>query len=368
MVDAGFVYTEPHSKRLKLKIKIQSNVETKAILETSLIVEFVVENLQCDDCKRTWTPNTWNSVVQLRQKVDYKRTILYAEQVILKNNMHAKTINVKEMPDGIDFFYSNKLDALALSDFLHTQILSRTKQSKKLISADKSSNDYNYNYSFVVELAPICKEDLVFINPKLQKLLGGASAVGLVIRVASMILLLDIVSLKTYAIDEATYWTHEIPAICSKRQLSEFVVINISEVKKSVEQKTGKGKMTQFEKTCDYTVAEVELQRLTDFGENDKRFFARTHLGGILKIDDHVLGYDMESLSMLAIEMNKEDLPDIILVKKIYTGDQTKSKKRNWKLKHIEKELGEDKHKAHRQTDREVLFFHFKYTSIGKRV
>ena len=111
LIDAGFVWTEPHSKRVKLKITIQKEVQANAILQSSFIAELVVENLQCDDCKKTWTPHTWNSTVQLRQKVPHKRSIMYLEQLILKHSMHTKAINVKEMPDGIDFFFANKTHA-----------------------------------------------------------------------------------------------------------------------------------------------------------------------------------------------------------------------------------------------------------------
>ncbi len=337
LIDAGFVWTEPHSRRIKLKITIQKEVQTNTILQSSFVAELVVENLQCDDCKKVWTPHTWNSAVQLRQKVDHKRAIYYLEQIILKHNMHAKAINVKEMPDGIDFFFATKTHALVLYDFLHSQVVSKYRQSKQLISADINSNQYNYKHTYYVELAPICREDVVYLPPKLQKELGGASPICLVAKVASMIQLLDPINQKTYSIDSEAYWSHEFKSICTRKQLAEFIVLNIEPVDPKAERMAMH--MSRADEAANYCYADVELQRLCDFGENDKRFYAKTHLGNVLKIDDHVYCYDLESLNVPEIEGMKKSLPDIIIVKKKYARKQ---KRRIWKLKRIEREAMED--------------------------
>jgi nonsense-mediated mRNA decay protein 3 len=73
---------------------------------------------QCDDCTRIMAKNTWQSKVQVRQKVSHKRTFLFLEQIILKHNAHKETINIKEVKDGLDFFYSNRSHAVKMVDFL----------------------------------------------------------------------------------------------------------------------------------------------------------------------------------------------------------------------------------------------------------
>jgi NMD protein affecting ribosome stability and mRNA decay len=70
LVDAGFVYTEPHSRRLKVKLTIQKEIESGAKLQQSFIVEYTLQNQQCDVCQRSYTNNTWGTCVQLRQKVN----------------------------------------------------------------------------------------------------------------------------------------------------------------------------------------------------------------------------------------------------------------------------------------------------------
>lgn len=88
LVDAGFLYTEPHSRRIKVKLTLQKEVAASTIVEQDCVVEFVVQPTQCDDCKRAFTPHTWTAVVQVRQKVQHKRSLMYMEQLILKHNAH----------------------------------------------------------------------------------------------------------------------------------------------------------------------------------------------------------------------------------------------------------------------------------------
>lgn len=67
LVDAGFIWTEPHSRRLKTKLTVQSEVFNGAILQQTFVVEYVVETHMCPDCsKAAANPNTWTAVVQVR--------------------------------------------------------------------------------------------------------------------------------------------------------------------------------------------------------------------------------------------------------------------------------------------------------------
>ena len=49
LVDAGFVWTEPHSRRIKVKLTIQAEVMNGAILQQTFVIEFVVEPHMCMD-------------------------------------------------------------------------------------------------------------------------------------------------------------------------------------------------------------------------------------------------------------------------------------------------------------------------------
>ena len=82
LVYAGFIWTEPHSKRLKVKLTIQKEVFSGAILQQSFVVEYGIVDRLCDVCSRA-AANTdqWVASVQIRQKVEHKRTFLFLEQV-----------------------------------------------------------------------------------------------------------------------------------------------------------------------------------------------------------------------------------------------------------------------------------------------
>jgi hypothetical protein len=70
LVDAGFIWTEPHSKRLKVKLTIQAEVFNGTILQQGFVVEFVVENHMCLECNRNnANPNSWTACVQVGQGV-----------------------------------------------------------------------------------------------------------------------------------------------------------------------------------------------------------------------------------------------------------------------------------------------------------
>ena len=104
VIDSSFIWTEPHSKIIKIKLTIQKEID-KILVSTSFIVEFKEEWIQCEDCAKTFTPHIWKCSVQIRQKVNHKRTFLYLEQLILKHKTYTKAINIKEQNEGVDFFF-----------------------------------------------------------------------------------------------------------------------------------------------------------------------------------------------------------------------------------------------------------------------
>ena len=66
LIDAAFVWTEPHSKRVKVKLKIQKEIMNGAIMEQSYVVEYVVEDHLCESCSRVAAnPDQWIASVQV---------------------------------------------------------------------------------------------------------------------------------------------------------------------------------------------------------------------------------------------------------------------------------------------------------------
>ena len=43
LTDASFIWTEPHSKRIKIKLTVQKEIQEGAVLEQIIPIEFVVQ-------------------------------------------------------------------------------------------------------------------------------------------------------------------------------------------------------------------------------------------------------------------------------------------------------------------------------------
>lgn len=91
---------------------------TNTVLEQIFEIEYLVQHGQCPDCAKLAAKNTWKALVQVRQKVPHKRTFLFLEQLILKHGAQKDTIAVKEVRDGLDFFYSARNHAIKMVEFL----------------------------------------------------------------------------------------------------------------------------------------------------------------------------------------------------------------------------------------------------------
>ncbi|CAG8541670.1 2551_t:CDS:2 [Paraglomus brasilianum] len=328
LIDAVFIWTEPHSQRIKVKLTIQKEIHASTILQQAFEVEYIVSNQQCGDCTKVMAQNTWQSIVQVRQKVNHKKTFFYLEQLILKHSMHKDTINIKELKDGLDFFYSQRAHAIKMVEFLTSVIPVRMKTSEQLISTDIHSNTSNYKFTYSVEIIPICKDDLICLPSKTAKSLGNISPLVFCYRVANSINVMDANTLTTADVPTAVYWRTPFSSLASSKDLIQYYVLDVEPIRT-------KGK---------YVLADIQVARLSDFGRNDTVFFARSHLGAILKAGDTVLGYDIASSNFndFAFDsLERSSLPDVILIKKAYPNRRRKNKPRNWKLNKLDKEAGD---------------------------
>ena len=141
LIDASFIWTEPHSRRIKIKLTIQKEAFTDVVLQQVLAVELKVENYHCVNCHKVATKVSWEAVVQVRQRVDHKRTFYLVEQLILKHKAHAQISQIKEVPDGIDFFFIEKRHSQALINFITSVVPCRVKTGgERVISEDFKNN------------------------------------------------------------------------------------------------------------------------------------------------------------------------------------------------------------------------------------
>ena len=328
LIDANFIYTEEHAKRIKVRITVQKEVNATILLQQTIDVEFYEVYTQCDDCKKEFTPHTWKACVQVRQKVDNKKTFFYIEQLILKHSAHKKSIKINAVRDGMDFFFSSKPHALKFMDFLYGVVPHTTKESKELISHDTKSNKFNYKYTFYFEMPKICKDDIVILPKKLCNQFGGVNSLCICYKVTSKIHLFDPVSLSRFDMNSVQYFNYEndIKIIPFKGNSSEFYVTDL------YYDKEVKHTFNQSFNNIEIRFAHVSLQN----NNSNKEYTATTHLGHILNHGDSCLGFDLHALNLieeLSNIPNQKYLPEVIIIRKIYN-----QKQRIWKLKRIEME------------------------------
>eukprot|EP01018_Ginkgo_biloba_P032530 Gb_21795 [translate_table: standard] len=334
LVHAEFIWTEPHSKRIKVKLRIQKEVINGAILEQAYIVEFVQQEHMCEHCTRVQAnPDQWVAVVQLRQHVSHRRTFFYLEQLILKHDAAAQAINVKQVHEGVDFHFGNKSHAVRFVGFLGDLVPIQYRSDKQLVSHDSKSNNYNYRFTFSVQICPVCKDDLVCLPLKVAASLGNLGPLVLCTKVSTNIMLLDPFTLRHAFMDANQYWRVPFKSLLSNRQLVEYIVLDI-EVEIGL---TTVGGMK-------YSLADAQVARVSDFGKNDTIFNVKTHLGHLLNPGDYALGFDLYGANINDFDLDKHKgliIPDVILVKKSYEEKRQKrrGKPRPWKLKSLPMEV-----------------------------
>jgi len=67
LVDAGFIWTEPHSKRIKVKLTVQAEVMGGAVLQQVFTVEYTIVSQMCDECRRADAKDYWKALVSFTE-------------------------------------------------------------------------------------------------------------------------------------------------------------------------------------------------------------------------------------------------------------------------------------------------------------
>ena len=381
LIDSSFVWTEPHSKEIKLKLTIQKELN-KSLISTSFIVTFKEDWTQCEDCKKTFTPHIWRAVVQLRQKVNHKRTFLFLEQVILKHKAQNKALNIKEHPEGVDFYFSNRSQANTFCSFIHEFLPCQMKTSRQLISVDEKSNEAEYKETFRLEIAPICQDDLVILNEDNYKKLGSIGPVLLCYKQIKSLKFIDPITFETLDLDNNTYWRYELKSEIDRKCLSEFLILNVEEeidykklaekdksqrvIKKIVNNRKNKVQKMELDESKNsirsnltnnskyiellekkledkkIKIVNVKCIRNSEKEENKEIIEVRTFLGRKMHPGDVYYGYDLTRINISDeneefLSTKKGKIPDIILVKKKYNNY-----KRIFKLKHLKMDVDDD--------------------------
>lgn len=328
LADAQFLWTEPHSKRLKLALTLQKELYHNAIVQQQFHVEFVVQWRQCEFCSKIATGQPqWDAVVQLRQKAEHKRTLLFLEQLVLKHHMHDNAISIEAHPDGIDFFFGHRSHGLSFIDFVQQNAPATRRDAVQLVSHDSKSNTAVQHHTFSIEIAPLCREDLVCFPKPLYNTLGGFGPLVLVHKVYSSIVFICPRTLRSQQMEASLYWKMPFPALANVQRLTTFYVL-------SIEQRgVVNGKLQ---------LADIEVCLEDEVG-GDRRWTVTSHLGGILKEGDLVKGYHVSALNPnndFIGAYSQDSLPEVVLVRKHYENQIKRRSERTWRIRQLDVAAG----------------------------
>ncbi|XP_047056102.1 60S ribosomal export protein NMD3-like [Lolium rigidum] len=311
---AEFVFTEPHSKRLKLRLRLRREVLRGVALEQDHAVEFAVHDRLCDACGRARAdPDQWCAVVQLRQRASHRRTLLHLEQRLASLGAADSAIRVEPTAGGLDFFFASRSRAAGLVALITSLAPARTDTAKQLVSHDTKSNSYRYKHAFSVELCPVCRDDLVFLPRDASRSLGGLGPLVLCVKVTDTLALLDASTHRVVHLGMKEYDRHRFEPVLNSRQLVEYVVLDVDPSPAA-----GDATAAKF----GYQTAYAQVARASELGRNDAIVTVRTHLGHLLGPGDRALGYDLRGANANGQDIENYGqshcLPDAVLVKKIY--------------------------------------------------
>jgi nonsense-mediated mRNA decay protein 3 len=144
--------------------------------------------------------------------------------------MQKDCLAITQVQGGINFQYDERNKAQELSEFIKDNLSCRTKMTQQLISHNEQNSEYNYKYTYIVELAPVCRDDLVMLPKNVQREYGGIGPLVLVYKISKFIHIVDINTMQTYEVDRENYWKHPFKAIMGRERLTEFIVIDIENI------------------------------------------------------------------------------------------------------------------------------------------
>ena len=204
LIDAGFIWTEPHSKRIKVRLTIQKEVwwrrSAAGLCSRVRSDEPILRRLPCPCCIKPWT-----ACVQCSQRVPHKRTIMFIEQLILKR-AHLYALKIQSQPDGIDFFFGQRSHALRFVSFIESIAPMRSRSAKELVSADLKSNVMSYKFTYFVEIVPLCKHDIMVLPKALAAKCGQISPTVVCERVTTGVRILDPITGQRAEFSQAKFW------------------------------------------------------------------------------------------------------------------------------------------------------------------
>lgn len=355
-LDAGWIWTEPHSKRLQFFVDTQRQVLGTPV-QQRIVCTYVVRNSQCKDCIVKNSEHTWSASLQIRQSRGKVHTA-NVESLLIKEKLGALMNEVQTTKDGLDLFFDTRqqLEKVmgTLQRFLPTTVRSK---ANKLVSRDSHTNASRSEYVVVLELVPLVKGDLVLLT----KPLVPAATVGLVRRVTSTVQIAlfnssssaskllslpadkyfkspDAVSvLVPHGFGKANADTKQSSKQNSKQSsrqqlLSRFIVLDITPIDdlSSVSASYASSSMASSMASGSLAGRRAVVEVLSE-EDMQTQYTCETDLGHVLTVGDSALGIDTtrlflqdedneggDSVQLNGVTVARASVPEVVLLSKVF--------------------------------------------------
>jgi nonsense-mediated mRNA decay protein 3 len=154
VVDAQWIWTEPHSRRLKIALTIEKAVmDSKVQVQTKLVAEMIHKTRQCEHCVKSESDHSWGACIQIRQRVGHRRTFFKLEESLNKAGLTDLIYNVRlDVKDGLDLYFRSKNQANRILEHITQSLPVRVTHSKKVVGRDHKSNIDRIEYTSFVEV------------------------------------------------------------------------------------------------------------------------------------------------------------------------------------------------------------------------
>ena len=230
LIDAAWVWTEPHCDRLKVSVEVEHGVlDNKVQLRQKAVIEFVVRHKQCMECIREATDHSWGAMIQIRQKVGHKQSLFLLEHLLTKAGLHNLMISITICKEGLDLFFKVRNQAEIVVNFISSHMPIRVRKSQKLISRDQQSNFSRFEITYHLEIAPVCKGDLVVTS----KELSGSADLMVVTKLSSSVHLMSPMTLNKAELNSQKIFSSSprlLTTLLTAKHLTQFVVLDITPI------------------------------------------------------------------------------------------------------------------------------------------
>lgn len=223
---------------------------------------------------------------------------------------------------------------------------------------DDKSNVANYKYTDFVEICPLCKDDLLFLPPKMARNYGNINQLVLVKNITNLIHVIDPLSGQTAQMSSVDFWREPFrPVITAARsRFVRYVVLGKEAV--IVKQNVSKKAATRKNRS---KLALLTVAKEDDLGINDVQFEDKSHVGYLMKAGDIAVGYDLTDVQFVDDDAEAAraagKLPDVVILRKLYGGVASNeidaSKRRMFKLQKLDADTIEESRARKAKMDKE---------------